>query len=248
MNFWKHAPTPLPFVPAPIISMLQKLSLPQIASLLDVSAVQANSTKKDVQNFADLAIRYDCKAVFALSCFLDFLRDYRSEHGGNFLIGTGVGFPSGATTTALKVQEAKSILTMGVDEIDMMINVSFLLSGLYQEALDDIRAVKQAIGDIPLKVIIECHYFDNDLMCRAAEMVVDSGAQWVKTGTGWAPTGATYENVALLKKTVGDAVKIKASGGIRNLEIIQNMFELGVERFGVGNSASTILEEAATLC
>ena len=227
--------------------MSQKLSLAQIASLLDVSAVQANSTKNDVRNFADLAIRYDCKAVIALSCYLDFLRDYRSEHKGNFLIGGAVGFPSGATTTAMKVQEAKSVLAMGVDEIDMMINVGFLLSGLYQETLDDIRAVKQAIGDIPLKVIVECHYLDRDLMCRAAEMVVDGGAQWVKTGTGWTPTGATYENVALLKKTVGDAVKVKASGDVRNLEIIRNMIELGVERFGVGHSASTILEEAATL-
>ena len=224
--------------------MYKIFSQNKIASLLDVSAVQANSTKDDVKNFADLAVRYDCKAVFALSSFLGFLHDYRVERGGSFLVGGTVGFPSGAMTTSMKIQEAKSVLAFGVDEVDMMINVGFLLSGMYREALDDIRAVKQAVGDIPLKVIIECHYLDRDLMCRAAEMVVEGGAQWVKTATGWTPTGATYENVALLKKTVGDAVKVKASGGVRNLETVLKMIELGVERFGVGGSARVILEEA----
>jgi deoxyribose-phosphate aldolase len=148
-------------------------------------------------------------------------------------------------TTAMKVQETKSVLDFGVDEIDMTINVGFLLSGMYQETLDDIRAVKQTMGNIPLKVIIECHYLNPDLMCRAAEMVVEGGAQWVKTGTGWAPSGATYENIALLKKAVGNSVQIKAAGGVRNLETIQKMVELGAERFGVGGSVQAILEEAA---
>lgn len=219
-----------------------------IASLLDVSAVQADSTKDQVRRFADIARRYECKTVCALSCFFHFLKDYRAETGGRFLLGGNVGFPSGGMTTGMKVQEAKSVMALGAEEVDMMINVGFLLSGMFREAGDDIRAVKDAIGDTPLKVIIECHYLDDDMIRRVSELVVRSGAQWVKTGTGWAPTGATLENVALIKKTIGDAAKVKASGGVRDLETVEKMIALGVERFGVGGSAEPILKAAEQAC
>jgi len=132
---------------------------------------------------------------------------------------------------------------LGADEVDMMINVGFLLSGMDREAEEEIRAVKDAIGSIPLKVIIECHYLTEDLICKACELTANGGAQWVKTGTGWAPTGATRENVALIKKTVGHSLKIKASGGVKNLETIKTMIQLGVERFGLGGSAQNIFDE-----
>lgn len=224
---------------------LPKLDAAALAKLMDVSAVQTNSTKAQVLEYADLAMEYDCVAVFALSCFLPVLRDYRAEKGGRFNIGGTVGFPSGQTTTAMKVAEAKSVVDLGADEIDMMLNVGYILSGMYQEALDDIRAVKEAVGEKSLKVIIECHYLSDDLMRRVAEMVVEGGAQWVKTGTGWAPTGATLENVAILKQVVGDRAKVKAAGGVRDLETIRKMVAAGVERFGVGGSARKLLEEAA---
>lgn len=220
--------------------------LKTIASMLDVSAVQANSTQAQVRQFADIAMQYDCKAVCALSCFFPFLKDYRAEKNGRFLLGGTVGFPSGGMSTAMKVQEAKSVLALGAEEVDMMINVGYLLSGMFAEAGDDIRAVKDAIGDTPLKVIIECHYLDENLIQRVSELVVRSGAQWVKTGTGWTPTGATLENVALIKKTVGDSAKVKASGGVRSLDTVLKMIQLGVERFGVGGSAETILKAAAS--
>ncbi|MDR0337562.1 MAG: deoxyribose-phosphate aldolase [Planctomycetaceae bacterium] len=218
-----------------------------IASLLDVSAVRANSTQKEIQEFAELAIKYECKAVFVLPSFLSFLRNYRNEYNGQFLIGVPIGFPAGGTTTEMKILEAKNYLRFDVDEFDLMINLGFLLSGMYQEVLDDIKAVKEVIGTKTLKVIIECHYLDNDLMKRAADAVINGGAEWIKTGTGWAPTGATIENVTYLKQIVGNAVKIKASGGIRSLETIQKMVEAGVERFGVGGNARKILTEAEQL-
>lgn len=212
--------------------------------MLDVSAVQANSTKKEVREYAELAIKYNCKSVFVLPSFLSFLRDYRNENNGKFLIGVPIGFPAGGMTTEMKVLEAKNYLQFDVDEFDLMINIGFLLSGMYREVLDDIRAVKDVIGTKTLKVIIECYYLDNDLMQHAADAVIKGGAQWIKTGTGWTPTGATLENTAYLKKVVGNAVKVKAAGGVRNLETIRKMIEIGVERFGVGGSAKTILAEA----
>ncbi len=211
--------------------------------MLDLSAVQANSTRDQVRRFAETAARYNCKAVFALSSFLPTLHDFRREFGGSFLIGGTVGFPSGGMTTEMKIREAECLLKLGVDEVDMMINVGYLLSGLYEEAEEDIRAVKKTVGDTPLKVILECHYLDATLIQRAAEMAVQAGAQWVKTGTGWTPTGATLENVALIKETVGDRAKVKASGGVRNLETLQKMIALGVERFGVGSAVYSIIKE-----
>lgn len=225
----------------------EKIDIKTIASMLDVSAVQANSTKKEVRDYAELAAKYDCKAVFVLPSFLPFLRDCRSEFNGKFLIGAPVAFPAGGATTKAKTLEAKSYLDLGADEFDLMINVGFLLSGMYQEVQDDIKAVKDIVGDKTLKVIIECHYLDEDLMKRAADAVVNGGAEWVKTGTGWTPTGATLENVAFLKKVVGNKAKVKASGGVRSLETVQKMIEIGVERFGVGSSAIKILEEAEKL-
>jgi deoxyribose-phosphate aldolase len=229
------------------MNMNTNINIKTIASMLDVSAVQANSTKKEIQEFAELAIQYDCKAVFVLPSFLSFLRDYRNEHNGKFLIGTPIGFPAGGMTTEMKVLEAKNYLKFDVDEFDLMINIGFLLSGMYQEVYEDIKTVKEAIGTKTLKVIIECHYLDNDLMKRAADAVIKGGADWIKTGTGWTPTGATLENVVYLKQIVGNAVKIKASGGVRSLETIQKMIEIGVERFGVGGSAKKILAEAEQL-
>lgn len=215
--------------------------------MLDVSAVQANSTKKEIQEFAELAIEYDCKAVFVLPSLLSFLCNYRNERSGKFLIGTPIGFPAGGMTTEMKVLEAKNYLQFDVDEFDLMINVGFLLSGMYQEVYEDIKAVKNAIGTKTLKVIIECYYLDHELMKRAADAVIKGGADWIKTGTGWTPTGATPENIAYLKQIAGNAVKIKASGGVRNLETVQKMIEAGAERFGVGKSAKNILAEAEQL-
>ena len=219
------------------------LDISVLASMIDLGAVQANSTKTNVQKHADLALQYDCKAVFALSCFLPFLREYRQSKNGHFLIGGTVGFPSGGTNLAMKVHEAKSVIDLGADEVDMVINIGFLLSGMTREVEDEIRAVKDTIGSVPLKVIIECHYLTEDLICKASELTANAGAQWVKTGTGWAPTGATFENVALIKKTIGNSLKIKAAGGVKDLETIKKMVQLGVERFGLGGRAQSIFEE-----
>lgn len=105
-----------------------------------------------------------------------------------------------------------------------------------------------AIGnDASLKVILECYYLTSEEIVRAAEVAVQAEADWIKTGTGWAPTGATFENVALLKKTIGNAAKIKAAGGIRNIETLEKMIELGAERFGIGaKTVVSMFEQSAT--
>jgi deoxyribose-phosphate aldolase len=157
-----------------------------------------------------------------------------------------VGFPSGGNTTATKVAEASELLEMGCSELDMVINIGLLRSGGYQRVLDDIRGVVEGAGGVPVKVILECHYLSDDQIRKGCELCIEAGASFVKTSTGWAATGATFENVALIKSCVGDALAIKAAGGIRSLDTVVEMYRLGVRRFGIGlDSAIRIFGECA---
>ena len=224
----------------------ERLSREQIAEMLDVSAVQANSTKDDVATCAALAAKFHCKAVFCLSCFTEFLKSERTRLGASFFVGGTVGYPSGEMSTAMKVAEARLVKAAGVDEVDMMINVGFLKSGMIAEAEADIRAVRETVAPLPMKVIIEAPLLTPDEIKTAAEIVVRAGADWVKTGTGWTSTGTTMEHLKIIRGVLGDnsRVKLKAAGGVRDLATIEQMHrEYRVERFGVGKSAKKILEE-----
>lgn len=134
---------------------------------------------------------------------------------------------------------------MGCQEIDMVINISKLRSGRSIEVLDDIRSVVEACEGRPVKVILECHYLSDKQILVGCDQLISAGAQWAKTGTGWAPTGATLKNIALIKAHVGTQVGVKAAGGIRDLKTLLDMYKLGARRFGLGLKSSTkILEEA----
>ena len=218
-----------------------------LGTLIDVSAVRADSTEQEVRQAFLIAIQYRCAAVFSLPCFTPLLRDLlkgESLNGKGPALGGAIGFPGGGETTTMKVAQARELTALGCGEIDMVINVNFLKSGLYRQVRDDIRSVKQAVGNIPLKVILECHYLTEDEICKASELAVEAGADWIKTSTGWAPTGATFKNIILIRNIVGNSAKIKAAGGVRDLETLQKMADLGVERFGIGGkTVLSILDE-----
>lgn len=158
-------------------------------------------------------------------------------------IGGIVGFPSGGDTTESKVWQALSLKNQGCNEIDMVMNVGKLKSGLYEDVLLDIKRVKETVSPLPLKVIIEVPLLTDDEIVKAASIVLDSGADFVKTGTGWA--GATnMHHVELIKRTVGDRIKLKVAGGVRSLETLEAMYKAGVSRFGIGyKSALSIIQE-----
>ena len=140
------------------------------------------------------------------------------------------------------------MIAAGASELDMVNNIAWLKAGDDAAYQADIAAVVAAgvEAGIPVKVILECHYLTDAQIVRACEMAAKAGAAWVKTGTGWAPTGATLENVALMKQTVGERCKVKAAGGVRDIETIEAMIERGVERFGIGvRTAQAILEGLA---
>ncbi|MGL6227277.1 MAG: deoxyribose-phosphate aldolase [Thermoguttaceae bacterium] len=215
------------------------MNVQQIASMIDLSAVRANSTQEDVEKVAQTAKKYGCIAAFSLPSFTPFLRDRLQElEGPPVLLGGTVGFPSGGDSTSSKVAQTCEALKWGCDEVDMVINIGFLLSGMDKEVEADIRAVKEAAGSLPLKVILECHYLTPEQIVYGTELVMRAGADWVKTGTGWATTGATRENIALIKSLVGQFPKIKAAGGVRDLKTLLALHDLGASRFGISYAAA----------
>jgi len=216
----------------------------QIAAMIDVSAVRADSTLADVKASAEMAIRYGCICVFALPAHTPYLIDLLAD--SHTFAGGVVGFPGGAETTATKAATAAELVTMGCQEIDMVNNIAWLKADNKDAYLNDVRSVVAASAGKPIKVILECHWLNYDEIVRACEWCVEAGASWVKTGTGWAPSGATLENTALMKKIVGERCQVKAAGGVRDLQTLQAMYDIGVRRFGIGvRTAAAILDEAA---
>ncbi len=218
------------------------MKLSEIARMIDLSCVQANSSIEEIKEVADFAIKYNCICAFALPAHTPLLVDLLKNHS-DIKVGGVVGFPSGGSTTSSKVHEAKELLNMGVNELDMVINIAWLKNGQYNLVTKDIKRVVEAAGETPVKVIFECHHLSNDEIVKACELAVEAGVSFVKTGTGWAPTGATLENVKLMKDTVGDRCEVKAAGGVRDLETLLNMNKLGTTRFGIGiRTAKAIFE------
>lgn len=216
----------------------------EIAGMMDISAVRADSTLEDIRQSAELAIRHGCIAVFALPAHTPYLVDLLS--GAKTFAGGAVGFPGGGETTTAKAATAGELVRMGCREIDMVNNLAWLKAGMRELYMRDVRAVVEASGGRPVKVILECHWLTDDEIVRACEWCVEAGAAWVKTGTGWAPTGATLENVTLMRRTVGERCQVKAAGGVRDLETLLAMHARGVRRFGIGvRTAQAILEAAA---
>jgi deoxyribose-phosphate aldolase len=222
------------------------ISQQQLAAMMDVSAVRADSDWTDVLNTATLAKQHHCAAAFSLPGFTHGLVELLAD-ATETAVGGVVGFPAGGNTTASKMFQAKELLQLGCTEIDMVMNIGQFLSGQLEQVEADIRSVKQTVGSVLLKVILECHYLSADQIKTASELAVRAEADWVKTGTGWVQGSTTIEQVRLMKQTVGNAVRVKAAGGIRNLNVLLQLHQAGAERFGIGHqTAQNIFAEILT--
>jgi deoxyribose-phosphate aldolase len=224
-----------------------KLTVKNIARMMDYSAVRTDVDEAEIRELVKQAQKHNCICVFPMPCYMSLCRELLA---GTPDVGLGgvVGFPSGAIASAIKAAEARQLLADGAVELDMVINVGWLRSGHYARVGDDIKAVIDAAGDTPLKVILETHYLDDDQIKRGSELIVRAGAAFVKTGTGWTETGATAHNISLIKATIGDAAAIKAAGGVRDLKMLLELYRCGATRFGIGHkSGAKILSECAAL-
>ncbi|WP_338394308.1 deoxyribose-phosphate aldolase [Fulvitalea axinellae] len=218
------------------------VSASEIAGLIDISAVKTESDLKAVNEIIEAAKTHRFICVFPMPGFLEHTIERLKDDSG-VLVGGVVGFPSGGESTATKIFQAKENVAKGCDEVDMVMNVAKLKSGLFEEVLEDIIAVRKAIAPMPLKVIIETPLLEESEIAEASRIVMASGADFVKTGTGW--SGATtLRHVEIIKAEVGDNVKIKVAGGVRDLDTLLAMRDMGACRFGIGKEAAINIMES----
>lgn len=223
---------------------MEPVNVSQIAKMIDISAVRTDATLDEIQGVIEAAKQHHFICAFAMPCFTKMLKDGLKDFPDT-MVGGVVGFPSGADTTSIKVKTAEELLGEGINELDMVINVGALKSGKYDFVKEDIKAVVRTAGSIPVKAILEVAYLNDDEIRRACDLSVEAGVAYVKTGTGWAGKPTTVDTVRLIKEVVGDAVFIKAAGGVRTLDTLLQMVEAGCSRFGIGlNSAKKIIAEA----
>jgi len=214
----------------------------ELARMIDISAVRADSTMEEVDQILDAAKQHPFICIFTMPCMIEQIKDKVRDLP---LTGIGgiVGFPSGGETTKTKVAEALEMKALGCDEIDMVMNIGLLKSGKDSEVRDDITAVLKAVQPTPLKVIMEVCLLTDDEITRAAMIIRDCGASFVKTGTGWAGA-TTMHHIEVIKAAVGDTIPLKVAGGVRDLDILLKMHSMGVSRFGIGfKSAIKIIEQ-----
>ena len=215
-----------------------------IAQMMDLSCVRADSTLAEMDEAVELSVAHGVFAIFVLPAHMPYLVEKIGD--APVLPAATVGFPSGAVSTAAKAAEVKEQMALGCKEFDMVNNIAWLKAGKDQLYRDDIRGVIDAAEGLPVKVILECHYLTNDEIVRACEIAAVAGVTYVKTGTGWAETGATIENITLMKKTVGERCQVKAAGGVADKATLLAMHAAGATRFGIGvRTAKAILEDGA---
>lgn len=196
----------------------------------DHTILKADATKEEVAEICREAVEHDFMSVCVNSYYTAFAAGLLK--GSNVLVCTVVGFPLGQMSTAAKCAETELAVADGAEEIDMVINVGALKDQEYEAVLNDIKSVKKACRDARLKVIIETCLLTEKEKIKACELAKQAGADFVKTSTGFSKAGATVEDVELMRKTVGESMGVKASGGIRNRETAEKMIQAGASRLG----------------
>jgi deoxyribose-phosphate aldolase len=224
-----------------------RLTANEIAKMIDLSCVRTISTQADIEEMVRAARKYGFGQVSVLQCFIPYTRQLLESTPKIRLVGN-VSFPSGSDSISIKVAQAREMISAGCNEIDMVMNIGKLRSGQLTEVESDVWSVIEAVRPIPVKVIIEIMYLTREETRQACEICVRAGAAFVKTGTGWARRGTTLEDVRLVKEFVGDRIQIKASGGIRDLATLVEMYKAGARRFGVNlKSGIDIVKESLQL-
>jgi deoxyribose-phosphate aldolase len=210
----------------------------QLASMIDHSLLRPNATLEELKKVCREAIEYGFKAVCINPIFVGEAASLLKETG--VLVCSVVGFPFGTHTPQAKAFETSEVIRLGAREIDMVIRVGALKDKKDREVKEDIRAVVDAAKGSPVKVILETCYLTDEEKIRGCGLVIEAGASFVKTSTGFAGGGATVEDVRLMRRVVGYDFGVKAAGGIRTLEDAVKMIEAGASRLGTSGSVAII--------
>ena len=206
--------------------------------LIDHTLLKADATKEQITQLCKEAIENDFASVCVNPSFIPLCSDLLK--GSSVKVCTVIGFPLGAMTTASKVFEAKNAVEVGADEVDMVINIGKLKDGEKDYVRNEITEIKKAYGNHILKVIIETCLLTDEEKVLACQLAKDAGADFVKTSTGFSTHGATKEDVALMRKTVGKEMGVKAAGGVRNKQDLEDMVNAGATRIGTSRGVELV--------
>ena len=190
----------------------------EILKHVDHTLLKPVATWEDIQKICDESIEYNTASICIPACYISRINE---KYGDKVNICTVVGFPVGYSTTEAKVLEAKQAIENGANEVDMVINISDVKNGDYDKVTAEIKAIKEAVGDKILKVIIETCFLTEEEKIAMCKCVTDAKADYIKTSTGFGTAGATIEDIKLFKQHIGENVKIKAAGGVKTVEDLE---------------------------
>ncbi|ELK40703.1 deoxyribose-phosphate aldolase [Brevibacillus agri] len=216
----------------------------QLNKFIDHTLLKPEATQEMIDKLCAEAKEHDFMSVCVNPYWVK--RSAELLAGTDVKVCTVIGFPLGANTTAAKVAETRDAIANGATEVDMVLNVGALKSGDLETVKQDVAAVKQAAGDVLVKVILETGLLTDQEKEIACKLCVEAGADYVKTSTGFGPGGATVEDIALMRKTVGPDIGVKASGGVRDGEAALAMIEAGASRIGTSSGISIVTGAKAT--
>lgn len=221
---------------------IQNLSYEQVAKMIDHSLLRPELTAEETIAGCELARRYRVATVCVKPCYVSLAA--RVLQGSDVLVTTVIGFPHGGQTTETKVFEARQAIDQGARELDMVLNIGELRSGHADFVREDIRAVvdEAHARGVKVKVILENAYLTDEQKVTACRLCEEAGADWVKTSTGFAPSGATLADLRLMRASVGPQVQVKAAGGVRTLDALLDVMEAGCTRCGA-TATATILDD-----
>ncbi|MEY2192522.1 deoxyribose-phosphate aldolase [Neobacillus sp. BF23-41] len=216
-----------------------------IAAMIDHTLLKPEATRQQIESLCQEAKEYKFASVCVNPTWVVTAKELLQ--GSGVMVCTVIGFPLGAATSETKAFETKNAIENGAEEVDMVINIGALKDHNDELVEKDIRAVVEAAkGKAHTKVIIETSLLTKEEKIRACELSVKAGADFVKTSTGFSTGGATAEDIALMRKTVGPDLGVKASGGVRNTEDVQKMIEAGATRIGASSSIAIVKGQTAT--
>jgi deoxyribose-phosphate aldolase len=214
----------------------------QLAKVIDHSLLRPELTEADIAAGCELAARYHTATVCVKPCHVRLAKECLKD--SDVMVSTVIGFPHGSNVTAIKVAEANQAMNEGAVELDMVLNIGELRSGRNDYVCEEIQAVcdNAHARNVKVKVILENAYLTDDQKVTACKLAEAAGADWVKTSTGFAPSGATLDDLRLMRRSVGDKVQVKAAGGVRTLPALLDVIDAGATRCGA-TATAVILDD-----
>lgn len=210
----------------------------EAARMIDISVVRTHHTLADIEQVVEIAKKYRFINVHALPCWVKQLSEMLKDED-DIYVGAPVGFPGGAHLTDVKMLEAKHLVEDGAQEIDIVMNIGKLKNKEYDYVLDELKTIISSMpSHILKKVIIEINCLTDEEMVKACELVMESGADFVKTGTGWVPGKLELNRIRKIREITKGKIKVKVAGGIRTKEEFREMVDMGIERFGINTQSA----------